>query len=63
MQVLQEINSGKYAIIADTYSLYYLRGNKMDLPERDGDGYLTDMNAWTADIARAMAEADNYEKE
>jgi len=33
----------------------------MDLPERDGDGYLTDMNAWTADIARAMAEADDYE--
>ena len=30
----------------------------MQIPERDGDGYLTDMNAWTPEIARAMAEAD-----
>jgi TusE/DsrC/DsvC family sulfur relay protein len=30
----------------------------MQLPERDGDGYLTDMNAWTPEIAQAMAEAD-----
>lgn len=31
------------------------------LPERDGDGYLTDMGAWTEDIGRAMAQADNFE--
>jgi len=30
----------------------------MDIPERDGDGYLTDMNAWTPEIAKAMADAD-----
>jgi TusE/DsrC/DsvC family sulfur relay protein len=33
----------------------------MTIPERDGDGYLTDMSAWTPEIGRAMAEADNYE--
>lgn len=33
----------------------------MQLPERDGDGYLTDMGAWTPEIARAMAEADGIE--
>ena len=33
----------------------------MDLPERDGDGYLVDMNLWTPEIGRAMAEADDYE--
>jgi tRNA 2-thiouridine synthesizing protein E len=33
----------------------------MEIPERDGDGYLTDMNAWTPEIARAMAAADNVE--
>ena len=32
-----------------------------NLPTRDGDGYLTDMNAWTPEVARAMAEADDYE--
>ena len=30
----------------------------MTIPERDGDGYLTDMNNWTPEIAHAMAEAD-----
>lgn len=30
----------------------------MTLPERDGDGYLADRDAWTPEIARAMAEAD-----
>ena len=30
----------------------------MQIPERDGDGYLVDMNAWTPEIAHAMAEAD-----
>ena len=33
----------------------------MSLPERDGDGYLKDMGAWTPEIAKAMAEADNFE--
>jgi tRNA 2-thiouridine synthesizing protein E len=34
---------------------------KMDLPARDGDGYLQDMSDWTEEVARAMAEADSYE--
>ncbi len=33
----------------------------VDIPERDGDGYLVDMNAWTPDIGQAMAEADGVE--
>lgn len=33
----------------------------MELPVRDGDGYLADMNAWTEEIGRAMAEADGVE--
>jgi len=33
----------------------------MQLPERDGDGYLVDMNVWTPEIGRAMAEADEVE--
>ncbi|MCW8917296.1 MAG: TusE/DsrC/DsvC family sulfur relay protein [Gammaproteobacteria bacterium] len=33
----------------------------MELPNRDGDGYLTNMHDWTPAIARAMAEADGYE--
>ena len=33
----------------------------MQLPERDGDGYLVDMNDWTPEIGRAMAEADGAE--
>jgi tRNA 2-thiouridine synthesizing protein E len=33
----------------------------MQLPERDGDGYLLDMNAWTPEIGKAMAEADGIE--
>jgi tRNA 2-thiouridine synthesizing protein E len=33
----------------------------MELPERDGDGYLADRDRWTPEIARAMAEADNVE--
>ena len=33
----------------------------MELPERDGDGYLTDMNAWTPEIGAAMAEQDGVE--
>jgi tRNA 2-thiouridine synthesizing protein E len=30
----------------------------MQLPARDGDGYLEDMNAWSEEIGRAMAETD-----
>ncbi|MBD3670081.1 MAG: TusE/DsrC/DsvC family sulfur relay protein [Gammaproteobacteria bacterium] len=33
----------------------------MSLPERDGDGYLTDMSLWTEEVGRAMAEADGVE--
>jgi tRNA 2-thiouridine synthesizing protein E len=33
----------------------------MDLPERDGDGYLVDRDRWTPEIARAMAEADGVD--
>lgn len=33
----------------------------MELPARDGDGYLEDMNSWNEDIGRAMAEADGIE--
>ena len=29
--------------------------------ERDGDGYLLNMNDWTPEIGRLMAETDNYE--
>jgi TusE/DsrC/DsvC family sulfur relay protein len=30
------------------------------IPERDGDGYLTNMNLWTPEVGRAMAEADGF---
>ena len=33
----------------------------MEIPTRDGDGYLEDMSDWTPEVAKAMAEADNYE--
>lgn len=33
----------------------------MDLPERDGDGYLADMSQWTPELGRAMAEVDGVE--
>ena len=33
----------------------------MQIPERDSDGYLLDMNAWTPEIGRAMAETDGIE--
>jgi tRNA 2-thiouridine synthesizing protein E len=33
----------------------------MELPDRDGDGYLVDMNDWTPEIGRAMADADEIE--
>jgi tRNA 2-thiouridine synthesizing protein E len=37
------------------------RGIDMTLPERYGDGYLVDMNIWSPDIGKAMAEADGIE--
>jgi tRNA 2-thiouridine synthesizing protein E len=33
----------------------------MTLPERDGDGYLTDMDTWSPEIGREMAAADGVE--
>ncbi|MBK7616578.1 MAG: TusE/DsrC/DsvC family sulfur relay protein [Vitreoscilla sp.] len=33
----------------------------MEIPERDGDGYLANMNSWTPEIGRAMAQADGFE--
>jgi TusE/DsrC/DsvC family sulfur relay protein len=33
----------------------------MQIPNRDGDGYLVDMSDWTPEIGRAMAEADDFE--
>lgn len=33
----------------------------MEIPKRDGDGYLEDMNSWTPEIGQAMADADGYE--
>ncbi len=30
----------------------------MNIPERDGDGYLANRDAWTPEIGRAMAEAN-----
>ena len=33
----------------------------MDLPARDGDGYLLDMDAWTPEIGQAMAATDGFE--
>jgi TusE/DsrC/DsvC family sulfur relay protein len=33
----------------------------MELPERDGDGYLVDSSVWTSEIAHAMAQVDDVE--
>ena len=33
----------------------------MQIPQRDGDGYLVDMSDWTPEIGRLMAKADGYE--
>jgi TusE/DsrC/DsvC family sulfur relay protein len=33
----------------------------VEIPERDGDGYLKSMADWTPEIGRAMAEADGFE--
>ncbi|MGC1518290.1 MAG: TusE/DsrC/DsvC family sulfur relay protein, partial [Azonexus sp.] len=33
----------------------------MDLPARDGDGYLESMDDWSDEIGRAMADADGVE--
>jgi len=33
----------------------------MELPERDGDGYMVDSSVWTSEIAHAMAQVDSVE--
>lgn len=33
----------------------------MNLPARDGDGYLEDMQDWAPEIGRAMADTDGVE--
>jgi tRNA 2-thiouridine synthesizing protein E len=33
----------------------------MNIPERDGDGYLLDMNDWTPAIGLMMAEVDRFD--
>ena len=33
----------------------------IEIPERDGDGYLQSMDDWTLDIAHAMAQSDGIE--
>jgi tRNA 2-thiouridine synthesizing protein E len=33
----------------------------MQIPQRDGDGYLIDMNDWTPEVGRLMAEVDGFE--
>ena len=33
----------------------------MTVPERDGDGYLLDMNIWSPEIGQAMAEAEGIQ--
>ncbi len=33
----------------------------IEIPARDGDGYLLDMNEWTPEIGQAMAEADGFD--
>jgi len=33
----------------------------MTIPERDGDGYLIDMNIWSPEIGKAMAEVDGIQ--
>lgn len=32
----------------------------VQIPERDGDGFLKDINLWNEDIMYAMAEEDNF---
>ncbi len=33
----------------------------MNIPKRDGDGYLVDMSDWSPEIGHSMAEIDGYE--
>ena len=33
----------------------------MTIPERDGDGYLIDMNIWSPELGKAMAEVDGIQ--
>lgn len=47
--------------ITSSSMFVYMKGLKMELPKRDGDGYLVDMSNWTEEIGRAMAEVDAYD--
>ena len=58
IQMIQPIESG---LNVPTVFQIQKEALTMNLPDRDGDGYLTDMSAWTEEIGRAMAEADGYE--
>jgi TusE/DsrC/DsvC family sulfur relay protein len=40
---------------------WFLMRFPMSLPERDGDGYLTDMSVWSPEVAKAMAAADGVD--
>jgi len=33
----------------------------IEIPPRDGDGYLLDMDSWTTDVGKAMAVEDDIE--
>ena len=33
----------------------------MEIPERDGDGYLVDRDGWSPELGRAMAQVDGVE--
>jgi TusE/DsrC/DsvC family sulfur relay protein len=54
-----QLNSS--ALTTQILSITIEEVRSMDLPERDGDGYLIDMSQWTPEIGRAMAEADRVE--
>lgn len=32
----------------------------MEIPQRDGDGYLIERDAWTPEIGQAMAQSDGF---
>ena len=40
---------------------FNIRRIAMDIPARDGDGYLVDMSKWTPELGRLMAEVDHFE--
>jgi len=48
-------------MVSHNFSQLFKGNFLMTLPERDGDGYLVDRDAWTPEIGRAMAAADAVE--